>query len=93
MLTKLWEFIVRFRNWLVTIVGALLIVLPDILQMPELLMILPEEHHKWVYVAILVLNLAMRWRPAAMWHDPEVKIAKAMKDGEPGPNPFYGENV
>lgn len=86
---SLFEFVVRFRNWLVTLIGISLIVLPDILQAPELLMILAPEHHRWVYLAILALNLAMRWRPAAMWHDPEVKIAKAMKEGEP----YQGENV
>lgn len=50
---------------------------------------LPEEWRKWVFVAVLLLNLALRWRPAAMWHDPEVKYARAARDA----HRYEGENV
>jgi hypothetical protein len=86
---KFWEFVVRFRNWLVTLIGALIIILPDLLQAPELIAVLPEAWRKWVFLAVLLLNLALRWRPAAMWHDPEVRYARAARDADL----YEGENV
>jgi hypothetical protein len=61
---KLW--LLRFRNYVITTLGVILLFLPDLLSAPELLAVLPAEWHKWVTLVTLLLNLAVRWRPAAV---------------------------
>ena len=87
-MNQIWETIVRWRTWLVNTVAALLIVLPDLLNAPEVIAVIPIQYQKYVFVAALLLNVLMRPRPAAMAHDPEVKIAKAIKADD-----FQGENI
>lgn len=76
-LSRAYEFLVRFRTWVVNIFAAILIVLPDMLDAPEILAVVPEEYHRYVFLAALVLNVWMRPRPAVMAHDPEAQISKA----------------
>lgn len=84
MIDRIWEHIIRLRNWIVTAVGSAMILLPELLAAPEVLAVLPPEYHKWVFVTTLLLNLAMRWRPASMASDAEVKVKKAI-DKADGP--------
>lgn len=63
---NLWEWAVRLRNYLITAAGILLLVLPELLSAPELLAVIPESWHKWVFLVTMLLNLAVRWRPAAL---------------------------
>jgi predicted cobalt transporter CbtA len=79
---KIWETLVRFRTWIVNLVAALLIVLPDLLNAPEVIAVVPVQYQKYVFVAALLLNVLMRPRPAAMAHDPEVKFAKRLADDD-----------
>lgn len=79
MLNKTWEWAVRLRNWIITIIGAVLLVLPEILQAPELLAVLPESWHKWVFVATMFLNLAVRWRPAVISTDLEASVSRSRR--------------
>ena len=78
-MNHIWEAIVRWRTWLVNTVAALLIVLPDLLNAPEVIAVIPMQYQKYVFLAALLINVAMRPRPAAMAHDPEVQIAKSLK--------------
>ena len=44
MFTRLWDFLVRWRTWLMNVAGAILLALPDLLflrQSPELMSVLP----------------------------------------------------
>ena len=66
MLANIWEAIVRFRTWLVNIIGAALIVLPELLNAPEVLAVIPVQYQKYVFVAALLLNIWLRPRPAAI---------------------------
>lgn len=87
-MAQVWDFVVRFRNWLITVGGALLLFLPDLLAAPELLAVLPEQYHKWVFLATMLLNLAARWRPAARANDPEVQYKQAIKNA---PDPYENQ--
>jgi predicted cobalt transporter CbtA len=69
MLNKIWEALVRFRTWLVNIVGAALILLPELLNAPEVIAVIPQQYQKYVFVAALLLNIWMRPRPAVMKKD------------------------
>jgi predicted cobalt transporter CbtA len=75
---KLVEFFVRFRTWIVNLTASVLIVLPELLDAPEVLAVIPQQYQKYVFVAALILNIMMRPRPAVMAKDPEVTIAKAI---------------
>ena len=79
MLSTVWEYVVRLRTWLVNLVGAALIVLPELLNAPEVIAVIPQSYQKWVFVAALLLNIWMRPRPASMAQDPETQVRKAIK--------------
>ena len=71
MLDKIYEALVRFRTWVVNLFAAALIVLPELLNAPEVLAVIPPSYQKWVFVAALLLNIWMRPRPAVMAKDVE----------------------
>jgi len=75
-MNRIWEAIVRFRTWIVNLAASLLILLPELLNAPEVLAVVPLQYQKYVFVGALILNIVMRPRPAAMAKDPEVQIAK-----------------
>lgn len=69
MLEKAWEFLVRFRTWVVNMVGAAMILLPEILSAPEVLAVIPAGYQKYIIVAVFLLNIWMRPRPAVLKKD------------------------
>lgn len=69
MIDKIWEFIVRFRTWLVNLIGAALILLPELLNAPEVVAVVPQQYQKYVFLAALLVNIWMRPRPADMKKD------------------------
>jgi len=71
MFKDLWIAIVRFRTWLVNGVGAMLILLPELLNAPEVIAVIPQQYQKYVFVAALLLNIWMRPRPAVVKSDVE----------------------
>ncbi len=82
----LWDFIVRFRTWLLGVVGMVALFLPDILDIaaellnaPQIVAVLPEGWRTWAAAIALILTMWSRWRPATRASDPEVKVAKALK--------------
>lgn len=68
-MTHIWETLVRWRTWVVNTVAALLIVLPDLLNAPEVMAVIPVEYQKYVFVAALLINVWMRPRPAVIAKD------------------------
>lgn len=81
-MTNVWDTIRRWRTWLVNTGFAALLVLPDLLNAPEVLAVIPDGYHKYVFVAALFINVLMRPRPAVLPHDPEVKARAADFTGE-----------
>jgi len=76
MFSRLWDFLVRWRTWLANVIGAVLLALPDLLfllQAPELMAVLPPGYQKWLALALLIVNIWMRPRPAVRAADPEVR--------------------
>lgn len=80
MMEQVWDALIRFRNYVVTLIGAALLFLPDLLAAPELLAVIPEQYHKWVFLATLLVNLAIRPWPATRAHDPEVQYKRALEN-------------
>lgn len=81
-MNSIWETLVRWRTWLVNLFASLLILLPELLNAPEVIAVIPVQYQKYVFVAALILNIIMRPRPAAMAKDPEVRIAKKLAASE-----------
>lgn len=79
MLNRIWETIVRLRTWFFNIVLALLFIAPEILNSPEILAVIPAEYHRWFLVAVFLVNIWMRPRPAATRDDPEVQVRETLK--------------
>jgi ABC-type branched-subunit amino acid transport system permease subunit len=77
-MNRIWETLVRWRTWFVNAGAALLILLPELLNAPEVMAVIPAEYRKYAFVAALILNIIMRPRPAVMAKDPEVFIAKSI---------------
>lgn len=68
-MNHIWETLVRWRTWVVNTVAALMIVLPDLLNAPEVIAVIPAEYQKYVFVAALLINVWMRPRPAVIKKD------------------------
>lgn len=78
-MNRIWETLVRWRTWLVNVFASLLIVLPELLNAPEVMAVIPVEYQKYVFVGALLLNILMRPRAAATKNDPEVQVREAIK--------------
>lgn len=81
-MNRVWETLVRWRTWLVNVFASLLIVLPELLNAPEVMAVIPVEYQKYVFVGALLLNILMRPRAAATKNDPEVKVREEIKAAE-----------
>lgn len=76
MFARLWDFLVRWRTWLTNVAGAVLLALPDLLYLlnsSELMAVLPPGYQKWLALALLILNIWMRPRPAVRAADAEAR--------------------
>ena len=71
----IWDIIVRFRTWILNVALALAFILPEVLNSPEILAIIPVEYQRWFLVAAFLLNIWMRPRPAVRSRDPEARNA------------------
>lgn len=81
---RAWEFLIRWRTWLVNAGAGLLLVLPDIVLALlgfDWATILPREWMPYITLAIIVLNVWMRPRPAVIASDPEAEVSRLRKTG------------
>lgn len=90
-MTALWDFIVRFRTWLLGVGGIVIVFLPDLIDLasqllnaPQIAAVLPEDWKKWAAAAGFILMIWSRWRPATRAADPEVRVKKALKEADYG---------
>lgn len=81
-MNKIWETLVRWRTWLVNVSASLLILLPELLNAPEVIAVIPVEYQKYVFVGALLLNILMRPRAAATKSDPEVQVREMVKKAD-----------
>ena len=75
-MNRIWEIFVRWRTWLVNAALAIMVLLPGLLNSPEVLAVVPAEHQRWVILAAFLVNIWMRQRPAVVKSDPEVDMRK-----------------
>lgn len=81
-MNRIWETLVRWRTWFVNVSASLLILLPELLNAPEVIAVIPQQYQKYVFVAALLLNVLMRPRAASIASDPEVQVREAIKAAE-----------
>lgn len=77
MINRVWDFIVRWRTWLMNVFGAIILALPDLmlfLNSRELMEVLPLGYQKWLALGLLIANIWMRPRPAVRAGDPETIV-------------------
>jgi|GEM_PF-1699604 len=79
MIKTIWEYIVRGRTYILNGLMAAAFILPEVLNSPEILAVVPHEFQRWFLAATFLLNIWLRPRPAALKSDPEVVIAKQIK--------------
>lgn len=72
----MWNTLRRWRTWIVNGLAALLLVLPDVLNALagfDWSGIVPARYMPLVTLAIIILNVWMRPRPAVLPHDDEAR--------------------
>lgn len=65
------EWVIRLRTWIVNVILALLVLLPEIVNAPEILAIVPHEFQRYFLAGLFLLNIWMRPRPAVLPSDTE----------------------
>jgi hypothetical protein len=71
-MTRIFEVLARWRTWVFNGLLALAFIMPEILNSPEILAIIPREFQRWFLVTAFLVNIWMRPRPAVLPGDPEV---------------------
>jgi len=69
MMHAIWETLVRWRTWAVNLGFTILLIIPDILNTPEVLAVIPSGYQKYVIAAAFLVNIWLRPRPAVMKKD------------------------
>lgn len=65
-LSNAWEWIVKFRTWLVNGVGTFIVLIAPILGAPEIQAVIPKPYLPYVIAAVFLINIWMRPRPASV---------------------------
>lgn len=83
-LNKAWDFLIRFRTWILNVGTAIITIVPLVVATPEFQAVLTDEQLRWVLLGNVVLNLWMRPRPAVRAKDPEAEVSRLRKEtGDP----------
>ncbi|CAD7023100.1 hypothetical protein REJC140_00093 [Pseudorhizobium endolithicum] len=78
-MTSFFKMLARWRTWIVNGLLALITVLPEILNAPEILAIVPQDYQRMFLAGLFLLNIWLRPRPAVLPSDPEVQIKKVVE--------------
>lgn len=76
---KLWESVIRFRTWIVNLVLVLAVILPDLLNSPEILAVVPAEYQRWTVAFAFLINIWLRPRPAVIKTDLEASVSRSKR--------------
>lgn len=68
-LDNAWDFLIRFRTWILNVGTAAITLIPLVVVTPEFQAVLTDEQLRWVLLGNVVLNLWMRPRPAVRAKD------------------------
>lgn len=77
------DMLIRWRTWVVNILAALILILPDILQAFagfDWGIVVPAKYVPVVGVFVAVINIWMRPRPAVRADDPEVYARRRARE-------------
>lgn len=87
----IWDFIVRFRTWLIGVAGVAAMFAPDLIELasqllnaPQIVAVLPAGWKTWAGAIGFVLMVWSRPRPASRASDAEVQVKKALKQAADG---------
>lgn len=82
---QVWDFLVRWRTWLIGFVGVAAAFLPDIIDLasqllnaPQIIAVLPVGWKTWATAIGFVLMIWSRPRPASRAHDVDVQVRKVL---------------
>jgi hypothetical protein len=75
-ISTVWDKTVRFRTWLFNAAVAFLILAPELIGAPEVILLIPEELRPWAAAFVVIANIIMRPWPAVRATDPEVQASK-----------------
>lgn len=78
MFKRLFHAAARWRTYVVNLVLALLVLLPELVNSPEILALIPADYQRLALAAAFLVNIWMRPRPAVLPSDPEVQIKKGV---------------
>lgn len=80
----IWDTLIRWRTYILNGALALAFILPEVMNSPEILAVIPAPWQRWFLVGAFLLNIWMRPRPASRAMDAEVRVAKVINE-TPGP--------
>lgn len=80
-LTELWAWVVTWRTAIAGWLFAAAAVLPEILNAPEVIAIVPAEYRPWVVAAAFLLMWLTRPRAAVLPDSLEASVSRARKAG------------
>ena len=69
MFAKAWDYLARLRTWVVNLFFVVLLFIPDVLNTPEILAVIPAGYTKYVIAAAFLVNIWLRPRPAVLKKD------------------------
>lgn len=78
-MNSIFKTIARWRTWVLNVLLVLATLVPEVLNAPEILAIVPQEYQRMFLAGLFVLNIWMRPRPAVLPGDPEVQIKKDLR--------------
>ncbi|MCW5722777.1 MAG: hypothetical protein KIS86_16700 [Devosia sp.] len=81
-MTKVWDFIVRWRTRLFNGIGAFLVLIAPLMGAPEVQAVIPPAYLPYVIAAVFIINVWMRPRVAATKDDPEVQVRETLKSAD-----------
>lgn len=76
---RIFEAVVRFRTWVFNILMAVWILIPELLKTPEFVAVVPEKYKGLIVLAVALVNIWMRPRPAVLASDPEASVSRSKK--------------
>lgn len=77
LIKKIGREIARLRTWILNLILAAAVILPELMNSPEILGIVPQEYQRWFLAGAFLLNIWARPRRAVLPSDYEAQVSKA----------------
>lgn len=73
MMSKLTEYVLRFRTWIFNLLLVAVTLAPELLNSPEIMAVVPADYQRYFLAALFLVNIWMRPRPAVLPSDYEAR--------------------